>query len=364
MSAIKNQFNPDYGVPPGWALEEILQDRNLSQAEFARRCGRTPKLISEIISGKAPIETETALQFERATGVDAGVWERMEARYRRHLALEKEVKEAEVWQKSFPLRELVKRGHLTRPESKVDAVSKLLTFFGVGSIDGWKYRYDGMNVAYRHSPSFKSNEYALATWLRLGEIEAEAQDCTEYDKSTFRKAAKTIRGLTSKPVENVIRETVEICNNAGVALVIITPLPGIALSGAARWLSPRKAIIQLTARHKADDHLWFSFFHEVAHILLHSKKNIFVEEGIANQKDQNELEVEANEWASNFLVPKKAWDKFILRNNFSKTEVSKFAKDLKIAPGIIVGKLQYEGLVTYKSRLNGLKQKVELDKIK
>ncbi|MCY4445555.1 MAG: ImmA/IrrE family metallo-endopeptidase [Rhodobacteraceae bacterium] len=360
MPAAKNHYNPDYAVPPGWILEEILEARNLSQAEFARRCGRTPKLISEIIAGKAPIETETALQFGRATGIDAGIWQRMEASYRRHLALEDEAKIAEEWRKSFPIGELVKRGCFTKPESKIDAISKLLTFFGVGTIDGWNNRYGSMNVVYRHSQSFKSNEVALATWLRLGEIKAESQECADYNQGNFRKAAKTIRGLTKQPVEKIIHQTIESCNKAGVALVLTRQLPRTALSGAARWLSPRKAIIQLTARHKTDDHFWFSFFHEVAHILLHSKKEVFVEEVNINPNERAELEVEANEWASNFLVPKMAWEKYIYQGNFSKTAVLKFANDQEIPPSIIVGKLQHQGLVSYGSKLNKLKQKVDL----
>ena len=364
MSATTNQYNPDDAVPPGWILEEILEARNLSQAEFARRCGRTPKLISEIITGKAPIETETALQFERATGIDAGIWQRMEASYRRHLALEYEAKKAEEWRKSFPIAALVKRGCFIKPESKIDATSKLLKFFGVGSIEGWNNRYGEMNVAYRHSQSFKSNEVALATWLRLGEIEAASQHCAEYNKSKFKQTAVTIRGLTTQPVEKIIQQAIQICNKAGVALVLTPPLPRIALSGAARWLSPRKAIIQLTARHKSDDHFWFSFFHEVAHIQLHSKKEVFVEESNNKPNERAELEVEANEWASDFLVPKKAWNQFIFRENFSETAVLKFAKEQGIAPGIIVGKLQHKGLVPYRSNLNGLKQKVDLGKIK
>ncbi|MCY3674804.1 MAG: hypothetical protein OXG21_07540, partial [Rhodobacteraceae bacterium] len=66
MITSKNQYNPDYAVPPGWALEEILEARDLSQAKFARMCGRSAKLINEIIAGKAPIDSETAIQFGRA----------------------------------------------------------------------------------------------------------------------------------------------------------------------------------------------------------------------------------------------------------------------------------------------------------
>ena len=81
-----NQYNPDYSVPPGWILEEHLEARGLSPAEFARRCGRPPKLISEIISGKALLEPKTALQFEKVLDLDASIWLGIEANYRLHQA--------------------------------------------------------------------------------------------------------------------------------------------------------------------------------------------------------------------------------------------------------------------------------------
>ena len=129
------------------------------------------------------------------------------------------------------------------------------------------------------------------------------------------------------------------------------PLPKTALSGAARWLSPRKAVIQLSARHKSDDHLWFSFFHEAAHILLHSKKGIFVDE--AKGADA-ELEAEANEWASNALIPRRAWQQFVETSPRSARIVREFADEQGIAPGIVVGMLQHKGHLPW-THLNGLK---------
>ena len=171
-----------------------------------------------------------------------------------------------------------KRGCFPRPESDADAVSKLLAFFRVGSVDAWTERYGLANVVYRHSPSFTSNEAALATWLRLGELEAERQDCSEYNEGRFKQAARKIRSLTREPVDEALEQTARLCNEAGVALALVPPMSKTALSGAAWWRSSRKAVIQLSARHKSDDHLWFSFFHEAAHILLHSKKSVFVDE--------------------------------------------------------------------------------------
>lgn len=94
MATATNRYKPDYAVPPGWLLEERLEVQGISHAEFARRCGRSPKLISEIIAGKAPIEPATALQFEKVLGVDAGIWLGIESDYQLHKAREAEAKEA------------------------------------------------------------------------------------------------------------------------------------------------------------------------------------------------------------------------------------------------------------------------------
>ena len=80
------QYRPDYSVSPGSILEERLAAHGISHAEFARRCGRSAKLISEIIAGRAPIEPETALQFEKILGVDASIWLGLEKDYQLHRA--------------------------------------------------------------------------------------------------------------------------------------------------------------------------------------------------------------------------------------------------------------------------------------
>lgn len=88
MASPTDRYRPDYAVPPRWVLDERLDVQGMSHAEFAGRCGRSPKLISEIISGKAPLDPETALQFEKVLGVDAGIWLGIESEYKLHRAAE------------------------------------------------------------------------------------------------------------------------------------------------------------------------------------------------------------------------------------------------------------------------------------
>ena len=307
-----NQYRPDYAVPPGWILAERLEAQGISHAEFARRCDRSAKLISEIVSGKAPIEPITAVQFERVLGVDAEIWLGIEKDYQLHQIREAEASEAEAlaeWVKTFPLNELAKRGVIRTGSASREAYSDLMAFFRVASIDAWQVKYAKANIAYRHSPSFKSDENFLATWLRLGEIRAEEQSCMTYNRSTFLTALRRIRKLTRESFDEAIKETRELCNRAGVALSLVEPLKKASLSGAAWWLTPRKPVIALSARHKTDDHLWFSLFHEAAHILCCTARRTY---SLTKKKETGgKLEAEANEWASHFLIPRKDWRRFV-----------------------------------------------------
>ena len=354
MVAANHQFKPDYTVAPGSVLKERLEVQGISQAEFARRCGRSAKLISEIIAGKARIEPQTALQFEKVLGVDASIWIGIDSIYQIHRArkIEEENAAANIeWTKAFPIQELVNRECFQNPNSASDSVIKLLEFFGTGSVNAWSERYKPADFYWRHSPSHKSNEAALTVWLRLGELEAERQICKKYNERKFKQATVEIRKLTRKPITEALKETCTLCNHAGVAFALVPPLPKTAISGAAWWCSSHKAVIQLSARHKSDDHLWFSFFHEAAHIILHSKKKIYIDETVGKL---THLESEANAWASNALVNKSSWNKFLAKSPKSAKSVQKFASQEKIAPGIVVGMLQHEGHLPW-SHLNGLK---------
>lgn len=356
MAAAPNRYEPDYAVPPGHVLKERLDAQGMTPAEFARRCGRSAKLISEIVAGKAPIEPRTALQFEKVLGVDAGIWLGIEKDYRlqkTRAAAAEESAAAGAWSRSFPLRELARRG--IKPATDEDTVSALLSFFGVASVDAWHVKYGAKNVAYRHSPSFESDSFALAAWLRLAEIDAAGQRCADYRPSAFRAALREMRRLTRTPVPKSLEEARRLCNRAGVTLSLVKPLPRTRLSGAAWWPSARRPAIALSARHKTDDHLWFSFFHEAAHILLHGKKNVFVD-GIGN--DENAMEAEANAWAAHFLIPRAGWRRFVDRGAFGHPDVQRFAEELGIAPGIVVGSLQHEGLLPW-NHLNDLKVRLQ-----
>ncbi len=355
MAATVYAYEPDYAVSPGEILRERLEVWGMSQAEFARRCGRSSKLISQIIAGEAPVEPDTALQFEKVSGLAARIWLGVEADYQLHRRREAErqrLAESVKWADSFPVSELMKRGCLKKATCKEDTVANLLAFFGVASVEAWQNQQASLQVAYRHSPTFESDAAALSTWIRLGELEVEQVECADYNEARFKRALTEIRALTASPTAETLSQARSLCRDSGVALVVIKPLPKTTLSGIARRLTPRRALIQLSARHLSDDQLWFSFFHEAAHILERSKKDIFVHD---KSERITEADAEADRWAGNFLVPLEDWERFTASPVFDRSSVIRFAEEQGIAPGIVVGRLQHEKLLPWNSRLNDLK---------
>lgn len=350
----QNAYRPSYAVPPGETLRETIEAYGMSQAELAERTGRPKKTISEIITAKAAITAETALQFERVLGVSASFWNNLERNYQEARALmrEEEHLQAKVaWLKNFPIKQLIKLGWIPQQNEPLKQMQALLNFFGVAGIEEWKALWMSPQAVYRKSAAFKNNPYATAAWLRKGEIDAAAIQCEPHDAAMFEGALKTIRTLTTKPPETFEPEMVKLCAEAGVAVTFVPELPGTRVYGVTRWLNPNKALIQLSLRGKSDDHLWFTFFHEAGHILYHGKREVFIEE---KDRQVNKAEQEADRFAQNILIPEAAYKAFISNDRFDSASIGRFAKNNSIAPGIVVGRLQHDKVIHF-SKGNNLK---------
>lgn len=366
MTNPRYPFEPNYVVPPGSILEEWLEDIGLSQAEFARRCGRSPKLISQIISGDASVEPETAIQFGRVLGCNPSTWRNLELNYRDRLAKLNEL-DTNPWAveslQKVPVKELVDRGLIEKADTFEERVNALLTFFGLGSLYAWNERLAESSAAFR-KPEGRLNAEIVETWLRTGELDTNSQTCQEFSKPKFRKALHEIRNLADNPIADEYESIRELCNQAGVAFAIVKPPKGTGLYGAARWLTPHKALIQLSFRGMVDDSAWFSFFHEAAHLLLHSKKQVHLDyrtKGSGRPSCRiwkcEDIEQEANTYAEEMLIAGRKWKRFVLNSDFSARKIKDFARHEGISPGIVVGRLQHEGRVPWNSRLNSLKSR-------
>ena len=361
MATEQSAWQPDWAVPPGETLAEALSDRGLSQSELARRMDRPVKTINEIVNGKAAITADTAIQLERALGISASFWNALETQYRERLArarAERELEASASWADDFPIRDLIRHNVIEPAATRAGRVAELLSFFRVSSPSAWERQWMSPNAAFRASPSFKSSPKAVATWLRWGELEAEAIETSAFDEAKFREALKEIRRLTRRePFMQILAKVQEVCAGAGVAVVLTPELHGTRLSGAARWMNSTKALIQLSLRHKTDDHFWFSFFHEAGHLFDPKRRAYLHDDAIAEDISQADEDA-ADRFARDNLVAPEVYAAFLEKGSFTEEAVREFAKSQGISPGIVVGRLQRDGHLP-RSHLNKLKKSIE-----
>ncbi len=353
-AATDNVFQPDYAVAPGETLLEMLENRGMTQTELARRLGVSLKHVNGVVRGAAPISANLALGLEKVVGPSADFWLNREGQYRADLARGKEAHslssgEAIAWAASYPVRELKAAGVFDKDAKGATLVSALLRFLGVAE--------PGMSgtpvVAFRKSTKFDSDDRALDAWLRVGEIKASEIPCAEYDPARFRAALAKVRLLTPLGPEEWGPEVVKLCASAGVAVVIVDTFKGAKVNGATRWLSPTRALLQLSLRGRYEDIFWFTFFHEAGHILLHAKKPIFIEKVESKSRDVEtkqgdtewrRLEAEADDFAAKMLIP-PGHDAEL--QTLTVQDIPRFAARLGIAPAIVLGRLQHEGRIPW-----------------
>lgn len=349
---VRNQYQPDTVSPPGDTLLDTLEMHGLTQAELAARTGRPRQAINEIVKGKKEITAETALQLEKVLGVPANFWLAREQRYREFLARQAEAEKLHDHTDlldRFPVAELVKRGWMAARASAAEKLDELLRYFGAAGPEELKTLCLHTQAAFRQSKAFNANNGALNAWLRKGEIIGQQTETQPYDKSKFMEALQVARGLTCKQPEEFMEPLKQACADAGVVLAFVPEFRGLHTSGATRWLRPDKALLQLSLRFRWADQIWFSFFHEAGHIVLHGKKDVFLEDGIKSAQED-----EANQFAGDLLIPPDKWARYVESRQFSGAGVARFADSIGVHACIVVGRLQHDQFLHF-SRLNHLR---------
>ena len=333
-------YEPDLVLPPGDTLAEVLADLGMTQTDLARRTGLSVKHINQIVNGAAPITPETSLLLERATGVVARVWNNLEVAFREFESRREEDSRLEgdlEWLQQLPVAEMVRRGWIRRGARPVDTLREVCRFFGVANKAAWDSVWH-KPTAYRTSRAFASEPGAVAAWLRIGEIEAASIECEAFDRAVLTELIGDLRPLTREPDPSRWWPTlVERCAAAGVAVVAEPEIKGARINGAARWLAPDKALVQLSLRHKWGDIFWFTLFHELGHLLIHSKKDAFINDTGAHSG----VEQEADAFASQTLIPRRYEPKLAGLATFADVEA--FAEAVGVSAGIVVGRLQHDG---------------------
>lgn len=360
METTKNQYIPQVVFHPGETLAEKLEEMGMGPKEFAVRTGKPEKTISEILNSKSSITPEMAVQFESVTKIPARFWLNRQRSYDEYMARKKRnslIESSAEWTKKFPVADMIKKGWLPACKTMEEKTLALFSFFGVSSPEAWNNYYlnQQLKIEFRISLAHSSEPYAISAWLRKGELQATELSSNKYSKTAFKKLLPEIKSLMAEHPDNFFEELQQMCLSAGVKIIYTPCLPKAPINGSTRWIN-ESPLIQLTGRYNRNDIFWFTFFHEAGHIILHGKKDIFLE-NVKDYSDYDEVkEKEADDFAVKWTLTEEEEKEILQKESISKEDIINFAKKFNTHPAIIIGRLQHHKLLSYSKGKNFIKK--------
>lgn len=343
----KKMFD-EYIIAPGETILEMLETNSMTQLDLAYKTGINKKTINEIVKGKAPITVATALKLEYVFDIKASFWCNLESNYREKLERKKDFESIineEKYLNDIPYLEMSKRkwDFIEPTNDSYERVINLRKFFAVASLEfdtELKRKLD-----FRKSANKNFSFESLYCFLRYGEIQSNKEVYNKFDIDELKKASLEIRKLANNSFLSQFEKIKKILLQCGVYLVYETNLPHTYINGVSYKITPDKAIIMISNKGKKDDILWFTFFHEIAHLIKHSKKEVFID---SDNDIKNDIEYEADEYSRNILIPDNEYDDFVkTTKKYTTNAICDFARKNNILPGIVVGRLQKNGIIKW-----------------
>ena len=356
---MSTEFHPARLVLPGRILRQELEARGWTQRDLAAILGRPEQVISEIIAGSKQITPETSIELSQAFGTSPEFWHNLEANYRLELAGTQAQGDA-IARRSrlyaeLPLREMAGRGWLTLRESVDELEAEVAGCLGMPLLP----EPPRPAARWRGSAARAPLTYAQLAWLHRAKALARGQTITGawcvgnldplvHELSSHMRLAEDVAHVSA------------VLARWGVRLVLLRHLAKTYLDGAAFWIEDGPAVA-LTLRHDRIDAFWFTLMHELAHLAEGSAETYLdqLENDGAEREVADSYEEAASRLASRWLLAPEAFSDFVARTgpHFSRASIEAFATSQGLHPGIVLGRLQREGLVSYRN-LRGLLVKV------
>lgn len=335
-------------TPPGATIKEQLVDRGMSQKEFSCRMDMSEKHISRLINGEVQLTPDVALRLEVVLGIEASFWTKLESIYREKLArvnAENSMDEDEEIARILPYGEMASFEWVPKTKNNKEKVIHLRRYFEVVSLTSINNNSIA-KIACRRLATTEKSDLTLLAWAQEARIKSREIDTEPIDIKELTNRIVEIRNMTTQTPNVFCPQLKSLLSDCGIALVFLPHLKGSFLQGAS-FYEGNKIVLGLTVRGKDADIFWFSLFHELAHIVLGHIGKI---DGTTSDD-----ELQANKWARDVLIPETEINEFVKHRDYSCKSILHFSTELGIAPGIVVGRLQNDGIVKH-SVLNDLKE--------
>lgn len=336
----KNNF-PSSLPDPIEAIKFRMEQLGLSDSDMVHFIGSKSK-VSEVLSGKTPLTLKMIRTLEKELSIPAKV-----------LVQQSDEKQSVENLHLDVLKEIKERGYLDDLDIKKDRENIISVFFAPFLQNNLNFSALFRQTNYRTSPT--TNKQALLGWLGCVLHKAKKVKIIKKYKAgtvdlTFMRKLVQLSIKDNAPI--LVREFLK---KHGIILVIEKQFDGTKLDGASIFIDKNNPVIALTLRYDRVDNFWFTLMHELAHISLHINTNelFFDELDEIKGKKLDEIEQEADQLASESLVPSEKWEISPAKLIPSKLAAISLAKELGVNVAIIAGKVRHEKDFKYLSRIVG-----------
>ncbi|MCC9624651.1 ImmA/IrrE family metallo-endopeptidase [Thalassospira sp. MA62] len=354
-------FEPNWASPPGDTISRLAAASNLSTHELAERIGFEEDVFIGVMEGRVRICDEIADALSDLLGASRQFWIN---RYDQFVTDKARIEQPKAdvsfaeWARDFPVKSLREMGWLPNGSRGEQLTSDILSFFGCKSISQWNERYStGIGqVAFRTSFSYEEDEMATLAWLRAGELYSERLGLGKFSAKRFQNVLPSLKILCAyKRPEVFFPKLQAACAEHGIALVSSRAPKGCRASGATWTNHNGSPVILMSFRYLSEDHFWFTFFHEAAHVVLHGTDHISLEGVDPSPMASGQIEDEADMFAQEVLLPNALRQDLSTRRP-TRPFVRKVARQAGVTPGIVVGQMQKLGMLQ-PSQFNDLKRR-------
>jgi HTH-type transcriptional regulator/antitoxin HigA len=330
--------------PPGERIRELLREKDWTQDDLAQILDKPRPTVVNIINGKTAITPETARVLGEAFKNGAEYWMRLEADYRLALASPRDIEAVGQRVRLFeiaPVKEMERRGWIKPTADAGELEGEICRFFGVTSLNDEPQ----IMVATRRSLSSEALTPSQRAWCFRARQLARTVHAEKFKPELLPQCEARLRELAAFPDE--AKNVSKVLAGYGIRFVIVEPLVGSRIDGAAFWLSANEPVIALSIRFDRIGSFWFALAHEFAHI-KNGDASIDAElvgESALPSEAKSDIERRADDQAANMLIPSEKLQSFVTRVSplYSKARINQFAHVMKIHPGVIVGQLQHRG---------------------
>jgi len=352
---------PNKIIHPGITLDNMLNERSLSQRDLASRIDVAHSLLNNILKGNRNINVQIAISLESAGFEDANYWLMKQMEFNLYQAhkdknIIRKTKSIKEWntieEKGIVPLSFFKKQNIGINTS--DDIDKVYSIYGVNNYEGLEKRINEFNPTYfRKSSKFSENKHNVVAWSLLAKYKANQEIASTFNRSKEKLLLKELKNCFYKN-QDVITKSKKILSKHGVKFFTLNRPPQTPVEGKS-FMFEDSPVIVLSLRYKRLDNFAFTLFHELGHVFEHlthpDRPHFRNEEFFINSSNSEIVEFQADNYARNNLIEQSLWSDFInLNEDFTDEIIIDFARKHKIHPGIVRGRVCFEYNEYYRKR--------------